>query len=154
MPSVNESQQSSAFVATRANAERHARFLALAVLIGIALYVLLDIIVQVLPPHYSALSQPESDLAVGPFGFLMAINFVIRGLVALALVWALVKHLPGEALSCGGLFLCSCNARSSLSLIDDPSFSSHPYYNGKITVRDYLLTSSLSFVLPESNSHL
>ena len=46
-------------------------------------YVALDALVQSLPPHYSALSQAESDLAVGPFGYIMAVNFVNRGLLSL-----------------------------------------------------------------------
>src|SRR5580704_7825043 len=50
----------------------------------IAVYVVLDIIAQLLPPHYSALSQAESDLAVGPYGYVMTANFVVRGLLSLA----------------------------------------------------------------------
>ena len=47
------------------------------VLIGV--YVALDVIAQLLPPHYSPISQAESELAVGPYGYVMTVNFVIRG---------------------------------------------------------------------------
>jgi hypothetical protein len=57
---------------------RHTLTLAI---IGIVLYAALDIVVQLLPPHYSAISQAESDLAVGPYGYIMTVNFVIRGLL-------------------------------------------------------------------------
>ena len=40
------------------------------VMVCIVLSVLLEVIVQLLPPHYNPLSQSESDLAVGPYGFL------------------------------------------------------------------------------------
>ena len=40
----------------------------IATIIGIVLYLVLDIIAQLLPPHYSFITQAESDLAVGPYG--------------------------------------------------------------------------------------
>jgi len=49
----------------------------------IILYVVLDAIAQVLPPHYSPLSQAESLLAVGPYGYIMTVNFLIRGVFSL-----------------------------------------------------------------------
>jgi hypothetical membrane protein len=54
-----------------------------------ALYVALDIIAQALPPHYSPISQAESDLAVRPYGYVMSINFIVRGLLSLTAVLAL-----------------------------------------------------------------
>jgi hypothetical membrane protein len=50
------------------------------VLIGI--YVVLDILAQLLPPHSNAVTLAESDLAVGPYGYLMTANFVVRGLLS------------------------------------------------------------------------
>jgi hypothetical membrane protein len=61
-------------------------------LIGILLYIILDIIVQILPPHYS-LRQAESDLAVGPYGWIMNINFLIRGLLSAAIILAIYKSM-------------------------------------------------------------
>jgi hypothetical membrane protein len=59
----------------------------------IVLYVILDAIAQMLPPHYSPISQAESDLAVGKFGFVMAINFLNRGVLSLLFVLAFDRTL-------------------------------------------------------------
>ena len=64
------------------------------VIAGIMLSVLLEVSVQLLPPHYNPLSQPESDLAVGPYGFLMALNFVVRGIVYLTFLVAFINAVP------------------------------------------------------------
>jgi hypothetical membrane protein len=61
-----------------------ARTSLLLAIVGIVLYIVLDIIAQLLPPHYSPISQGESDLAVGPYGYVMTVNFVIRGLLTFA----------------------------------------------------------------------
>jgi len=52
------------------------------VLIGV--YIALDILAQLLPPHYNAVTQAESDLAVGPYGYVMTVNFVVRGLLSMS----------------------------------------------------------------------
>ena len=59
----------------------------------IILYVVLDAIAQVLPPHYSPISQADSLLAVGPYGYIMTVNFLIRGLFSLLFVYALIQIL-------------------------------------------------------------
>jgi hypothetical protein len=59
-----------------------------AVLVGIILYLILDVVAQLLPPHYSPISQAESDLAVGQFGYIMTINFLNRGILSLAFLFA------------------------------------------------------------------
>jgi len=59
----------------------------------IILYVVLDVFAQVLPPHYSPISQAESLLAVGPYGYIMIVNFLIRGVFSLLFVYALVQIL-------------------------------------------------------------
>ncbi len=63
------------------------------VILGIALYVVLDVIAQLLPPHYSPISQAESDLAVGNFRFIMTINFLNRGLLSLLFIFAFLRTL-------------------------------------------------------------
>ena len=60
-------------------------------IVGILLYIILDVVVQSLPPHYSPISQAESDLAVGPYGYLMAVNFVNRGVLSGVFVYALTR---------------------------------------------------------------
>jgi hypothetical membrane protein len=72
---------------------RHPRVLAVSAMIGVAVYVVLDVIAQLLPPHYSVLHQPESNLGVGPYSAIMNTNFVVRGLTALTTA-ALIMSRP------------------------------------------------------------
>ena len=58
--------------------------------VGVVLYVVLDVVAQLLPPHYSPISQAESDLAVGPYGYVMTVNFVVRGLLSFAFLVGVV----------------------------------------------------------------
>jgi hypothetical membrane protein len=62
-------------------------------IVGVILYVVLDAVAQSLPPHYSPIRDAESDLAVGPYGYIMTINFLNRGILSLAFVYAFVKTL-------------------------------------------------------------
>ena len=64
-----------------------------AVILGLVLYVVLDVVAQLLPPHYSPISQAESDLAVGKFGFIMTINFLNRGVLSLLFIYAFLRTL-------------------------------------------------------------
>jgi hypothetical membrane protein len=66
-----------------------ARLLFAVAIAGIALYVILDAVAQSLPPHYSPISQAESDLAVGPYGYIMTLNFINRGVLSLCFLFAL-----------------------------------------------------------------
>jgi len=63
------------------------------VIAGLILYVVLDVVAQILPPHYSPISQTESDLAVGKFGWIMTINFLNRGVLSLLFIYAFLKTL-------------------------------------------------------------
>jgi hypothetical membrane protein len=67
-----------------------------ATIIGIVLYVVLDAVAQSLPPHYSPISQAESDLAIGPYGYIMAINFLNRGLLSLIFLYGLNRFMNSE----------------------------------------------------------
>lgn len=77
------------------------------VLAGVVLYVLLDVVAQLLPPHYNPISQAESDLGVGPYGWVMSVNFVVRGLIACALVAGLWRALAPATRPRLGLALLS-----------------------------------------------
>ena len=68
---------------------RRARLLFAATIVGLVLYLVLDSVAQALPPHYSPVSQAESDLAVGPFGYIMTLNFINRGTFSLCFLFAL-----------------------------------------------------------------
>jgi hypothetical membrane protein len=69
---------------------RSSRLLFAAAVVGAVLYVVLDAVAQSLPPHYSPISQAESDLAVGPFGYLMTLNFINRGVFSLCFIFAVM----------------------------------------------------------------
>lgn len=76
---------------------------------GIIIYAALDAILQLLPPHYSPIRDAESDLAVGPYGILMSINFVNRGLLSISFIFALSKTVraygKGESFKTGNVLL-------------------------------------------------
>ena len=79
-------------------------------MVCIILFVLLEVIVQLWPPHYSPLSQSESDLAVGPYGFLMALGFAIGGVLLLLFIAGFVRVIPRAAQSRSGLILLAIAA--------------------------------------------
>ena len=85
-----------------------------AVVVGVVLVVLLEVIVQLLPPHYNPLSQSESDLAVGPYGFLMALGFAIGGILLFLFIAGFVRTVPKEAQSRSGLILLGIAASCKL----------------------------------------
>ncbi|MDG6983117.1 MAG: DUF998 domain-containing protein [Nitrososphaerota archaeon] len=66
------------------------RLLFAVALAGVLLYTALDAVAQSLPPHYSPVSQAESDLAVGPYGYVMTLNFINRGILSLCFLFALM----------------------------------------------------------------
>ena len=59
-------------------------------IIGIVLYLVLDIIAQLLPPHYSPITQAESLLVIGPYGYIMTVNFLIRGILSISFIIGLI----------------------------------------------------------------
>lgn len=59
-------------------------------MILVLLYAIVDVSLQFLPPHYSVVTDAESDLAVGPYGWVMRANFLGRGVMSLCLVGAIV----------------------------------------------------------------
>ena len=77
--------------------EKGSRLMFAATIAGISLYVVLDAVAQSLPPHYSPVRQAESDLAVGPYGYIMAVNFVNRGVFSLLFLLGLMKRLPSRS---------------------------------------------------------
>ncbi len=118
--------------------------LALVTIIGIVLYVIIDAIAQLLPPHYNAITQAESDLAIGPYGFLMTINFVIRGLLSLALLIGLTRAISKEGRSQVGLALLGIWAVGAflLALFPTALAGQKPTLHGLI----HLLVAFIAFV--------
>ena len=76
-------------------------------MIGVVVYAVVDVILQLLPPHYSPIREAESNLAVGPFGWIMAINFFGRGITSAALIIALARTAPRTRVRTAGLALFS-----------------------------------------------
>jgi len=72
---------------------------------GVVVYVLVDVVLQLLPPHYSPISEAESNLAVGPYGWIMNLNFVGRMITCLAAAAALSARGGSGILRRVGLWL-------------------------------------------------
>ncbi|MFF5793347.1 DUF998 domain-containing protein [Paeniglutamicibacter sp. NPDC012692] len=70
------------------------RRFATAAMAGVAIYVLVDVVLQFLPPYYSVISDAESNLAVGPFGWIMNLNFLGRALTTLCAIAAINRVGP------------------------------------------------------------
>ncbi|WP_227878713.1 DUF998 domain-containing protein [Arthrobacter dokdonensis] len=72
---------------------------------GVATYVGVDAVLQRLPPHYSLIRDAESNLAVGPFGWIMNLNFIGRAATTLCLVRAVLGTGPASPLRTTGAAL-------------------------------------------------
>jgi hypothetical membrane protein len=92
-------------VTSRPAARLETRLLATIALVGAVLYVLVDIVLQLLPPHYSVIAEAESNLAVGPYGWIMNLNFLARGVVTVCAVAALARFAPRTGPRQAGLAL-------------------------------------------------
>lgn len=72
----------------------------------VLLYVLIDVVLQFLPPHFSVLTDAESDLAVGPFGWAMNLNFLARAAMSGCVVVAVALLAPASPVRrVGSVFL-------------------------------------------------
>jgi hypothetical protein len=67
------------------------RRLATAAMVGVILYVVVDVVLQFLPPHYNPITEAESNLAVGPFGWIMNLNFLARAALSACAIAALSR---------------------------------------------------------------
>jgi hypothetical membrane protein len=66
-----------------------------AVVVGIAIYVLIDVLLVFLRPQFSVLHSAESDYgSAGPWGWVMDVNFLLRALISLTFAGALALALP------------------------------------------------------------
>lgn len=109
----------------------------------LVVYVILDAVAQLLPPHYSAIAQAESDLAVGPYGYVMTVNFVVRGVLSLAFLIGLggATNLGKK----GGSWLIGAWAVGAFILAASPT----DVGPGPATVHGmvHLATAALAFLL-------
>lgn len=100
------------------------RRLCQAALAGIVVYVAVDVALVFLRPAFSVLHNAESDYGSrGPYGWVMNANFVLRGLLSLAVVAALARVGPRSVRLRAGLWLLALWAIVSALLAtfpDDP----------------------------------
>ena len=83
----------------------------------VLLYVAVDIVLQTLPPHYSVVSDAESDLAVGPYGWAMQANFALRAVMSGCVVAAIALLGSVSRLRMLGLALLAVAGACSFALV-------------------------------------
>lgn len=114
------------------------------VLIGISVYVIIDIILAFLRPDYSWLHNAESDYGRGPYFWLMDINFLLRCFFSLALVRAIFLKFPRSKLIRGASILIVIWAITSGLLA---FFADNPYGYPKIgSGSTHLLLAFIAFI--------
>jgi hypothetical membrane protein len=69
----------------------------LVVILGIVIYVAIDILLAFLRPDYSVLHNAESDYGRGPYFWIMDIDFLLRCGLSLALVKAVWTTFPKDS---------------------------------------------------------
>jgi hypothetical membrane protein len=87
----------------------------------VLLYVLIDVVLQFLPPHYCVISDAESNLAVGPFGWVMNLNFLARALMSGCVVAAVALTAPASRLRRVGSVLLAIGGLCSAALVFFPA---------------------------------
>ena len=92
-----------------------------AILWAVAASIALEVIAQCLPPHYSPVSQPESDLAVGPFGWVESISLLMRGLVTLMFLRVVLGLAPAGRRPPLGAFVLGISALGKVVLALAPT---------------------------------
>ena len=120
------------------------RRLAGVAVVGVLAYVVLDIIAQVLPPRYNPITQAESDLAVGPYAYVMTINFVVRCVFSGALLVAMAVAMTPTTRSRIGLAFWSLWALGAfiLALFPTDLGATEHSLHGKI----HVATAVIAFV--------
>ncbi len=85
-------------------------------MVGVIVYVLVDCVLQLLPPHYDLIREAESNLAVGPYGWVMNLNFLGRAVTTLCAVGAIRLVGPPSRLRLVGLLLLALGGAASAAL--------------------------------------
>jgi Protein of unknown function (DUF998) len=94
---------------------------AAAAIAGVVLYVAVDVFLHLLPPHYNPISDSESSLAVGPFGWVMNLNFVGRAAMTFCLMAAINGTGPATRLRRSGVGLLALGGACSAALAFFPT---------------------------------
>lgn len=122
--------------------KRRARTVLAAAMAGIAVFVALNIVVQLLPPHYSMVSQAVSDLAAGPYGWLMDIAFALGGASILAFVAGAVMATTPETRPRAGFLLLGAwgAATEAIALVHPDVVDAHGYPG---TLKAFAMSASI-----------
>jgi hypothetical protein len=103
------------------------RVLAGAAVAGLLVYVAVDAALRVLEPQYSLLRNAESDYANGTFGWLMDLNFVLRGASSLASVGAIALAYRMDGwLRVGLALIAAWAAASGVLAVFPDDLAGHP----------------------------
>ncbi|MHA7270133.1 DUF998 domain-containing protein [Arthrobacter sp. HLT1-20] len=94
---------------------------ATAAMAGVGVYVLVDVVLQCLPPHYSVISDAESNLAVGPFGWIMNLNFLGRAVTTGCVIAAINRTGPTSGPRRTGVALLAAGGLCSAALAFFPT---------------------------------
>ncbi|WP_434612376.1 DUF998 domain-containing protein [Arthrobacter sp. A5] len=84
-----------------------------AAMAGVVTYIGVDAVLQRLPPHYSAIREAESNLAVGPYGWVMNLNFLGRAVTTFAVARAVLRTGPSSRMKTTGATLLGLGGVSS-----------------------------------------
>jgi hypothetical membrane protein len=86
-------------IIARVNRGAHARGVAAAAVIGVAVYFAVDVLLVFLRPHFSVLHNAESDYgSAGAWGWVMNANFLLRCALSLAVVYALARVVTSRSI--------------------------------------------------------
>jgi hypothetical membrane protein len=107
-------------------ATRVRRAFATAAMVLVLFYVTVDAVLQLLPPHYSVLTDAESDLAVGQFGWAMNLNFLARAVMSGCLVVAISVTAPASRRRRAGSALLALAGLCSAALVFFPTDVNRP----------------------------
>ncbi|MET4705492.1 DUF998 domain-containing protein [Frigoribacterium sp. UYMn621] len=107
-------------------ATRVRRAFATAAMVLVLFYVTVDAVLQLLPPHYSVLTDAESDLAVGQFGWAMNLNFLARAVMSGCLVIAISVTAPPSPRRRAGSALLALAGLCSAALVFFPTDVNRP----------------------------
>jgi hypothetical membrane protein len=91
---------------------------------GLALvvaYVVVDVVLQLLPPHYSPIADAESNLAVGPFGWAMNLNFLGRAAMTFCVLVVVSSIRPPSTMRSIGSLLLGLAGLCSAALVFFPT---------------------------------
>lgn len=126
------------------------RRLAGAAMIGVILYIGVDVVLQLLPPYYNPISEAESNLAVGEFGWIMNLNFLGRAVLSACAIAALARVGVPTPLRTVGLVLFgvagACSAALAFFATDIAPAGEHGVAPATVTGAIHLALATGGFV--------